>query len=107
MSEKIKVGINGFGRIARIIIRSLEMRETDIEVVAVNLHHADFKRMAYQIEYDSVFGRFMGEVKATDDGITATISIRVAGGKITSDAGGKNTNCDGDEKIATGCLIKK
>ena len=69
MSEKIKVGINGFGRIARIIIRSLELRDTDIEVVAVNLHHADHKRMAYQVEYDSVFGRFMGDVEATDDGI--------------------------------------
>lgn len=69
MGEKVKVGINGFGRIARVIIRSLEMRDTDIQVVAVNLHNADFKRMAYQVEYDSVFGRFMGEVEATDDGI--------------------------------------
>lgn len=69
MGEKIKVGINGFGRIARVIVRSLEMRDTDIDVVAVNLHHADFKRMAYQVEYDSVFGRFMGEVEPTDDGI--------------------------------------
>ena len=47
------------------------------------------------------------ELVATDDGITATISITVAGGKITSDVDGKNTNCDGVEKIATGCLIKK
>ena len=69
VSEKIKVGINGFGRIARVIIRSLEMRDTDIEVRCVNLHNADFKRMAYQMEYDSVFGRFMGEIEATDDGI--------------------------------------
>ena len=69
MGEKIKVGINGFGRIARIIVRSLEMRDTDIEVVGVNLHHADFKRMAYQVEYDSVFGRFQGDVEATDTGI--------------------------------------
>ena len=52
VSEKIKVGINGFGRIARVIIRSLEMRDTDIEVRCVNLHNADFKRMAYQMEYD-------------------------------------------------------
>ena len=66
---KIKVGINGFGRIARVMLRSLEMRDTDIEVVGINLHNADFKRMAYQVEYDSVFGRFMGDVKATDDGI--------------------------------------
>ena len=47
------------------------------------------------------------DLVATDDGITATISITVAGGKITSDVDGKNTNCDGVEKIATGCLIKK
>ena len=69
MSNKIKVGINGFGRIARVILRSLEMRDTDIEICGVNLHNADFKRMAYQVEYDSVFGRFMGDVEATDDGI--------------------------------------
>ena len=66
---KIKVGINGFGRIARVILRSLEMRETDIEVCGVNLHNADHKRMAYQVEYDSVFGRFMGEVEPTETGI--------------------------------------
>ena len=72
MSNKIKVGINGFGRIARVILRSLEMRDTDIEICGVNLHNADFKRMAYQVEYDSVFGRFMGDVEATDDGISIT-----------------------------------
>ena len=48
MSNTVKVGINGFGRIARVILRSLEMRDTDIEIVGINLHHADFKRMAYQ-----------------------------------------------------------
>ena len=69
MSNTVKVGINGFGRIARVILRSLEMRDTDIEIVGINLHHADFKRMAYQVEYDSVFGRFMGEVGVTDNGI--------------------------------------
>ncbi len=47
------------------------------------------------------------ELDAADDAITATVSITVADGKITSKAGGKNTNCDGEEKIATGCLIKK
>lgn len=47
------------------------------------------------------------ELDAEDDAITATVSITVADGKITSKAGGKNTNCDGEEKIATGCLIKK
>ncbi|MGI6755903.1 MAG: type I glyceraldehyde-3-phosphate dehydrogenase [Atopobiaceae bacterium] len=67
--EKIKVGINGFGRIGRVILRSLQLRETNIEVVAINIHHADHARMAYQFEYDSVFGRFLGTVEATEDGI--------------------------------------
>ncbi len=66
---KIKVGINGFGRIARVILRSLEMRDTDIEVCGINIHNADLKRMAYQVEYDSVFGRFQGDVEATETGI--------------------------------------
>ncbi len=66
---KIKVGINGFGRIARVILRSLEMRDTDIEVCGINIHNADLARMAYQVEYDSVFGRFQGKVEATETGI--------------------------------------
>lgn len=63
----IKVGINGFGRIARVIMRILEERDTDIEVCGINLRNADIKRMAYQMEYDSVFGRFRGKVRATDN----------------------------------------
>ena len=66
---KIKVGINGFGRIARVILRSLELRDTDIEICGINIHNADLKRMAYQVEYDSVFGRFQGKVEATETGI--------------------------------------
>ena len=62
----VKVGINGFGRIARVILRILEERDTDIEVCAINLRNADIHRMAYQMEYDSVFGRFKGRVRATD-----------------------------------------
>ncbi len=69
MMSKINVGINGFGRIGRIVVRSLAERVTPINICAINLHHADFKRMAYQLEYDSVFGRFGGQVAATDDGI--------------------------------------
>ena len=63
----IKVGINGFGRIARVIMRILEERDTDIEVCAINLRNADVERMAYQMEYDSVFGRFKGRVRAEGD----------------------------------------
>ena len=67
----IRVGINGFGRIARVVLRSLEERHTDIVVCGINVRNADFARMAYMFEYDSVFGRFRGEVEATDIGIRA------------------------------------
>ena len=63
----VKVGINGFGRIARVIMRILEERDTDIEVCGINLRNADIKRMAYQMEYDSVFGRFKGKIRAEED----------------------------------------
>ena len=66
---KIKVGINGYGRIARCILRSLEMRDTDIEIVGINVHSADTERMAYQFKYDSVFGRFLGDVETTEDAL--------------------------------------
>lgn len=65
----IKVGINGFGRIARVILRSLQERETNVEVCGINIHNADTARMAYQFEYDSVFGRFPGKVEAVENGI--------------------------------------
>ena len=65
----IKVGINGFGRIARVVLRILQERDTDVEVCGINIHNADTARMAYQFEYDSVFGRFPGDVKAVDNGI--------------------------------------
>ena len=65
----VKVGINGFGRIARVILRVLEdgERDNDIEICGINLRNADVARMAYQMEYDSVFGRFKGKVRAEGD----------------------------------------
>ncbi|MBQ4309760.1 MAG: type I glyceraldehyde-3-phosphate dehydrogenase, partial [Lachnospiraceae bacterium] len=46
----VKVGISGFGRISRVILRILLQRETDIDVVAINYRKADLKRMKYQLE---------------------------------------------------------
>ena len=66
----VKVGINGFGRIARVVLRSLESRETDLEIRAINVRNADLDRMVYQLTYDSVFGRFDGEIKKADGGFT-------------------------------------
>ncbi|MBQ1516517.1 MAG: type I glyceraldehyde-3-phosphate dehydrogenase [Lachnospiraceae bacterium] len=70
----VKVGISGFGRISRVILRILLQRETDIDVVAINYRKADLKRMKYQLEYDSVFGRLYDQVDIDGDAL-------VVGGK--------------------------
>ncbi|MGV3344308.1 glyceraldehyde-3-phosphate dehydrogenase [Enterobacteriaceae bacterium LUAb1] len=60
----IKVGINGFGRIGRIVFRAAQQR-SDIEIVAINdLLDADY--MAYMLKYDSTHGRFNSTVEVKD-----------------------------------------
>ena len=57
----IKVGINGFGRIGRNVLRSAVQNFSDIEIVGINdLLEPDY--LAYMLNYDSVHGRFKGEV---------------------------------------------
>ncbi len=57
----IKVGINGFGRIGRNVLRSAVQNFSDIEIVAINdLLEPDY--LAYMLQYDSVHGRFKGDV---------------------------------------------
>ncbi len=65
----IKVGINGFGRIGRNVLRSaIENFGDDIEVVAINdLLEPDY--LAYMLQYDSVHGRFKGDVKVEGEHI--------------------------------------
>lgn len=60
----MKIGINGFGRIGRLVFRAAIDRE-DIEIVGINdLVDADY--MAYMLKYDSTHGRFEGEVRVED-----------------------------------------
>lgn len=67
MAKKVKVGINGFGRIGRMVARALfEKKNTNLELVAVN-DLTDANTLAYLFKYDSVHGRFPGgAVKAGD-----------------------------------------
>ncbi|RDK87008.1 type I glyceraldehyde-3-phosphate dehydrogenase [Marinirhabdus gelatinilytica] len=60
----IKIGINGFGRIGRIAFRIASQRD-NVEVVAIN-DLLDVEHLAYLLEFDSVHGRFDGEVSVTD-----------------------------------------
>ena len=64
----IKIGINGFGRIGRLVFRAAVER-SDVEVVAINDPFMDLDYMAYMLKYDTVHGRFKGDVA-------------VAGGKL-------------------------
>ena len=61
---KIKIGINGFGRIGRLVFRAAQNRD-DIQVVAIN-DLLDVDYMAYMLKYDTVHGAFQGTVEVKD-----------------------------------------
>jgi glyceraldehyde 3-phosphate dehydrogenase len=66
----IKVGINGFGRIGRNVYRAIQERGADLDVVAVN-DITDPATLAHLLKYDSILGRFPGNVSADGDTIAA------------------------------------
>lgn len=64
-----KIAINGFGRIGRNIFRIIQQREdVDLEIVAIN-DLTDADNLAYLLKYDSVHGRYDGEVEVGENGI--------------------------------------
>lgn len=63
--SKIKVGINGFGRIGRLVLRAA-LNNPEVEIVGINdLLAADY--MAYMLKYDSVHGKFKGDIEIASD----------------------------------------
>ncbi len=76
----IKIGINGFGRIGRLVFRAA-MTQENVEVVAINdLISVDY--MVYMLKYDSVHGQFKGTVEAKDGNLVVNgKSIRVTAEK--------------------------
>jgi glyceraldehyde 3-phosphate dehydrogenase len=64
----VRVGINGFGRIGRNVFRAAHERGADIEWVGIN-DLVDPKTVAYLLRYDSNYGRFPGQVEATEAGL--------------------------------------
>ncbi|SHJ26002.1 type I glyceraldehyde-3-phosphate dehydrogenase [Flavobacterium haoranii] len=62
--SKVKLGINGFGRIGRIVFRE-SMNRDNVEVVAIN-DLLDVEHLAYLLKYDSVHGRFNGKVEVKE-----------------------------------------
>jgi glyceraldehyde 3-phosphate dehydrogenase len=74
----VKVGINGFGRIGRQVIKAIrDNHSKELEVVAFN-DIGDLKTMAHLLKYDSNYGRFPGTVEVADD------SLVIDGKKITA-----------------------
>lgn len=65
--KKIKIAINGFGRIGRAAFRILALRD-DVEIVAIN-DLADNKTLAYLLQHDSVFRKYEKEVSYDEDGL--------------------------------------
>ncbi|KAJ0125380.1 hypothetical protein N8I77_006352 [Diaporthe amygdali] len=65
----VKVGINGFGRIGRIVFRNA-IEHNDVEVVAVNDPFIEPTYAAYMLKYDSSHGNFKGEVKVNGSDLT-------------------------------------
>ncbi|KAF9917318.1 Glyceraldehyde-3-phosphate dehydrogenase 2 [Lobosporangium transversale] len=61
----IKIGINGFGRIGRLVLRAA-LAKKDVQVVAINDPFIDLAYMVYMFKYDSTHGRYKGSVEAKD-----------------------------------------
>lgn len=86
--SKLKLGINGFGRIGRIVFRATIKRE-NVDVVAIN-DILDVEHLAYLLKYDSVHGRFDGTIEVKDGNL-------IVNGKtirITSEKDPKNLKWD-------------
>ena len=66
----IKVGINGFGRIGRLVFRAACAQPDKFEVVGINDPFIDLDYMVYMTKYDSIHGKFDGEVGVVDGKFT-------------------------------------
>lgn len=64
----VKVGINGFGRIGRLIMRQLMNGDKQVDIVAIN-DLADNEALAHMFEFDSVHGKFEGSVEVTEEAL--------------------------------------
>jgi len=105
---KIKVGINGFGRIGRLILRAISARD-DVEVVGINDPFISPDYAEYFMRYDSIHGKFDGEISHTDDSLVLNgkkikmfaekepnlIDWKGCGAEYIAEATGKFTNLEG------------
>ena len=64
----IRIGINGFGRIGRLVFRAMAARKGEFEILAIN-DLTDSKTLAHLLKYDTVFGKYAGTVEAKEGAI--------------------------------------
>jgi glyceraldehyde 3-phosphate dehydrogenase len=64
----VRVGINGFGRIGRLVFRAMALRPQEFDVVAIN-DLSDAKHLALLLKYDSTQGRYPGKVESAENAI--------------------------------------
>lgn len=76
MSAKARIGINGFGRIGRMVLRAALTRD-DVEIVAVN-DLLPIDHLAYLLKYDSVHGGFSGEIAVEANGLRISGNVVAA-----------------------------
>lgn len=109
---KVKVGINGFGRIGRLLLRASIKNNTNIEIVGVNDPFLTPEYAAYMVKYDSIHGHFDGTVEATSDAIIVNgkkimfyserepelIPWKACGAEYIAEATGKFTDLEGASK---------
>ncbi|OFZ46543.1 MAG: type I glyceraldehyde-3-phosphate dehydrogenase [Bdellovibrionales bacterium RIFOXYB1_FULL_37_110] len=89
----IKIGINGFGRIGRTVFRILQNHK-NIEVVAIN-DLVQPNVLAHLLKYDSIMGRFKGEVTSSEDSITVNgKTIKITAEKDPANIGWGNKSVD-------------
>ena len=102
----IKIGINGFGRIGRMVFRAAAQNFSDIEVVGINdLLEPDY--LAYMLKYDSVHGRFKGDIAV--DGNTLIVNGKKIRLTQERDPGALKWNDVGADIVveATGLFLDK
>lgn len=109
--SKLKIGINGFGRIGRIAFRVAASRSNDIEVVGIN-DLLDVEHLAYLLKYDSVHGQFDGtidtkngnlvvngnEIRITAERNPEDLKWDAVGAEVVLDCTGIFTNLEGAGK---------
>uniref|UniRef100_A0A8C2KES4 Glyceraldehyde-3-phosphate dehydrogenase n=1 Tax=Cyprinus carpio TaxID=7962 RepID=A0A8C2KES4_CYPCA len=72
----VKVGINGFGRIGRLVTRAA-FQSKKVEIVAINDPFIDLDYMVYMFKYDSTHGKYKGEVKAEGGKLVIDVSLQI------------------------------